>query len=279
MTALQVAVDRVSVVLDELTIVEDIYLTARPGTLVAIIGPNGCGKTTLLRAVYRAQPPSSGDVWIGEHDVWSLPARDSARLTAMVAQVEGGDFEFTVRESVSLGRVPHHSMLRPRTTDDDAVVEAALTTAGATHLSHRLTSTLSGGERQRVAVARALAQQTPVIALDEPTNHLDVRAQIELLDLLTSLPATVLVVLHDLNLAATYADHVFVMHAGRNVADGAPGEVLTPELIREVYGVAAHCSTNPLTGRPALHFAGAGAAPVIKTTVPDRSAPYPKENS
>lgn len=253
--ACEVAVDRLSVMIAGRDIVDAVSLDASPGALVAIVGPNGCGKTTLLRAVYRAQAPSGGSVWIDDHDVWAGRARDSALLTAMVAQVEGNDFEFTVRESVSLGRVPHHSTLRPRTTSGDGEVDASLSTAGAAHLAHRLTSTLSGGERQRVAVARALAQRTPVIVLDEPTNHLDVRAQIELLDLLTSLPATVLVVLHDLNLAAAYADQVFVMASGRIVADGPPTEVLSPALIADVYGVAAHCSTNPLTGRPALHFA------------------------
>jgi len=269
--ALDVAVDRLSVVLAGRQIVHRATLAAPAGTLVAIIGPNGCGKTTLLRAVYRAQRPSGGTVHVGEDDVWSVPARESARLTAMVAQVEGGDFEFTVRESVSLGRVPHHSVLRPRTTDDDAVVDAAIETAGAVHLAHRQTSTLSGGERQRVAVARALAQQTPVVVLDEPTNHLDVRAQIELLDLLVSIPATVLVVLHDLNLAAAYAEHVFVMDAGRIVADGPPAEVLTPALIAAVYGVAAYCTTNPLTGRPALHLAGTTSpAPSVPHLVPEK---------
>jgi iron complex transport system ATP-binding protein len=229
------------------------------GSLVALVGPNGCGKTTLLRAVYRAQPPSSGRVVIGEADVWAGTARQSARLTARVAQLETDDFDVTVTQTVALGRLPHHRLLRPRTGDDDAVVAGAIATAGVTHLADRVVSTLSGGERQRVAVARALAQQTPVIVLDEPTNHLDIRAQVELLDLLTALPATVLVVLHDLNLAAAYADHVFVMHHGEVAADGPPGQVLTPQLIGEVYGVSAACTTNPLTGRPALHFAATHA--------------------
>ena len=242
------------------SIVHSADLEVGAGSVVAVVGPNGCGKTTLLRSVCRVQRVSSGRVFLGEHDVWAGSARESALLAAVVAQVESDDFEFTVQETVSLGRVPHHTVLRPRTSHDDRIVEQSLRTAGAEHLIHRLTSTLSGGERQRVAVARALAQETPVLILDEPTNHLDVGAQLELLDLLTSLPRTVLVVLHDLNLAATYADHVFVMDAGAVVTHGSPKEVLTPELIARVYGVSAHCSTNPLTGRPALHFASAAPA-------------------
>jgi iron complex transport system ATP-binding protein len=236
-------------------IVSDGVLRAEPGTMVGLIGPNGSGKSTLLRTVYRALRPVAGRVLLGDDEVWRLTARAAARRTAVVLQDDPTEFEFTVREVVELGRVPHKRLLVRDTAADWAVVADALARAGVAGLADRLVSTLSGGERQRVFLARALAQQTPVLVLDEPTNHLDVSAQLQLLELLHRIPATVVAALHDLNLAAAYCDEVYVLVAGRVVTSGPVRDVLTPELIARVYGVTAHCSTNPLTGRLSLHFA------------------------
>jgi iron complex transport system ATP-binding protein len=250
-------------------IVEYVDLVVEPGQFVGLLGPNGSGKTTLLRSVYRALRPISGSVQVAGDDVWALSARASALRTAAVLQDGGGDFEFSVRETVQLGRVPHHGLLDRLTAEDAHVVASALRTAGAEHLAERPVRSLSGGERQRVHVARALAQGAPVVVLDEPTNHLDISAQLELLDLLRGLPLTVLAALHDLNLAAAYCDRIYVLKAGRVVAAGPTAEVLTTELVEEVYGVAAHRSTNPLTGRPTLHF-GAAMTPTIDATTDGR---------
>ncbi len=252
---MRVAVEGLRVDLAGRRILHDAALTADNGEFVGLVGPNGSGKTTLLRSVYRALRPASGAVAVGGDDVWQLPAREAARRTAAVLQDDVPDFEFCVREVVELGRVPHLGRLERLRDDDRRAVEEALSTAGVSHLAERGVGTLSGGERQRVFVARALAQATPVIVLDEPTNHLDIRAQVELLELLRSLPVTVLAALHDLNLAAAYCDRVLVLRAGRVEADGPTDEVLTPELIGSVYGVAVHRGVNPLTGRPALSYA------------------------
>ncbi|MFP5020798.1 ABC transporter ATP-binding protein [Pseudonocardia phyllosphaerae] len=240
-------------------IVTDAELRAGSGAMVGLIGPNGSGKSTLLRTVYRSIRPAGGQVLLDGDDVWQLGARQAAQRTAVVLQDDPTEFEFTVREVVELGRVPHKGLLDRDTERDVEIVEGAMARTGVGGFSERLVSTLSGGERQRVLLARALAQQTPVVLLDEPTNHLDVSAQLELLDLLHGLPLTVVAVLHDLNLAAAYCEDLYVLDGGRVVAHGPVGDVLTPELVADVYGVTAHRTVNPLTGRPCLQFAGTAA--------------------
>jgi iron complex transport system ATP-binding protein len=262
---MRVELTDVSLELAGRVIVENASLHAAEGQFVGLIGPNGSGKTTLLRAVYRALEPVGGQVRVGGEDVWRLSARASAQRTAVVLQNGGSDFEFSVREVVGLGRVPHHGLFDRSTGSDADIVEQTMATAGVTHLAERLVTTLSGGERQRVYLARALAQRTPVVVLDEPTNHLDISAQFDLLNLISGLPVTVFAALHDLNLAAAYCDVIYVLADGHVVAHGAPADVLTPETVRRVYGVEAHCTTNPLTGRMALHFAQAALpAPLSK---------------
>jgi iron complex transport system ATP-binding protein len=249
---MKVTFDAVTVTRGGERLVDGIALDVEAGRLVGIVGPNGSGKTTLLKTAYRAMRPSAGSVVVGSDDVWRMPARHGALRVAAVLQDDRTDFAFTVRETVETGRIPHGR--RSRRAEEE-IVDGAMRTAGVDAFADRLVGSLSGGERQRVFVARALAQQTPVIVLDEPTNHLDVSAQLELLELLRSLPVTVVAALHDLNLAAAYCDEVHVVHGGRVVASGPTSEVLTPETILQVYGVAAACATNPLTGRPAIFFA------------------------
>lgn len=254
---MRVEIDRVSVQRGERTLVDDVTFVAPAGATVGLIGPNGSGKSTLLRTVYRALRPTTGTVRIGDADVWKLTARAAAHHTAVVLQEDHREFEFSARETVELGRIPHrHPGRRAASADRDAV-ENAIDRCGVAPFAHRPVGSLSGGERQRVAVARALAQDTPVLVLDEPTNHLDVLAQIELLDLVTALPATTIVALHDLGLAAAYCDVVVVLAGGRVVAVGAPAQVLTTALIARVYGVVAEIGVNPLTQRLAVHLGAA----------------------
>ncbi|MBF4635325.1 ABC transporter ATP-binding protein [Agreia pratensis] len=260
---MRVDADRVSVQIDNTPIVLDATISVASGSFVGIIGPNGSGKTTLLKSLHRALRPVQGSIAVGGADLWRLSAQESARRSSVVLQDDASEFAFTVRETVETGRVPHKRLFERHTTTDSDAVDHALETAGVAHLTHRLVGTLSGGERQRVFVARALAQCTPVMVLDEPTNHLDVSAQIDLLELLTSLPLTVIAALHDLNLAAAYCDELYVMAAGRVITHGPPSVVLTSATIHDVYGVAAHCCVNPLTGRPLIAFGPARPASPI----------------
>ncbi len=235
-------------------IVDGVDLTVPDRAFVGVLGPNGSGKTTLLRTIYRALRPTAGAVTVGGDDVWALSPRESALRTSVVLQDDMPEFQFTVRETVETARVPHRGRFQRAGAEDRDAVERALITTGVRHLAERPLGTLSGGERQRVFLARALAQQTPVMVLDEPTNHLDIAAQITLLELLRDLPLTVVAALHDLNLAAAYCDRLFLIKAGRVVASGTVDEVLRPAILRDVYGVAASCTVNPLTGRRAVHF-------------------------
>ncbi|MER7210689.1 ABC transporter ATP-binding protein [Streptosporangium sp. NPDC000239] len=233
-------------------VVTGVSLTAPSGGRVGIVGPNGSGKSTLLRAVYRHLPLAGGSITVGDEDLWALTPRRAAQLVAALPQETRSDFDVTVWEMAAMGRTPHKRPFAADTDRDVAAVADALTHTGVAHLAGRRYATLSGGERQRVLLARALAQQTPVLVLDEPTNHLDVRHQFDLLDLVTSAKTTVVAALHDLNLAAAYCDHVYVLAEGRVVADGPPYEVLTPRLIREVFGVDAHVTSVPGSGAPHL---------------------------
>lgn len=251
---MRVHADHVAVDIDGIRILSDGVLHAESGSVVGLLGPNGSGKSTLLRTLYRALKPASGSIHIGKNEIGELTARESAERSAVVLQDDSPEFEFSVREIVELGRIPHHTGLKRFGAADTAAVDDAIAAASVGHLAHRRISTLSGGERQRVFVARALAQQAPILILDEPTNHLDISAQIDLLELLTATNATVVVALHDIDLAAAYCDQLFVMKSGGLVAHGTPAAVLTTELLRAVYGVDAVIAVNPLTGRPCVHF-------------------------
>lgn len=214
-------------------IVDGITLDLPHGAMLGLVGPNGSGKTTLLRALYGALP-ATGSVLIDGSVLSSLGRRDIARTVAVVSQEPATDFSaaLSVEEVVQLGRLPHGY-----TASDASLVASALAQVGLLPLAGTSFADLSGGEKQRVLIARALAQGCSHILLDEPTNHLDIRYQHEILALLSSVHASVGVVLHDLNLAARYCAHVAVLSGGRVVAFGTPREVFTPEILEPVYGV------------------------------------------
>ncbi|HWM32662.1 MAG TPA: ATP-binding cassette domain-containing protein [Pseudolysinimonas sp.] len=240
------------------TLVDDASFEAPAGALTALLGPNGAGKSTLLRAVAGVERPASGSVEHDDADLLAMPRRRRARVLALIEQEAATELPLTVRAVVGLGRTPHETLLGGRDPDATAAIDEAMAVAGVAGFASRDITSLSGGERQRVMLARALAQQPRILVLDEPTNHLDIAAQLEVLDVLADLAAagtTVVVALHDLTLAAAHAQHVVVMAHGRVVASGPTGETLTPELLREVYGVQAQWSTNPLTGAPLLAVA------------------------
>ncbi|MET8867422.1 ABC transporter ATP-binding protein [Nonomuraea sp. NPDC004580] len=232
-------------------IVDGITVEIVPGGLTGVLGPNGSGKSTFLRLLAGLLRPQGGAVLLDGHDLGRLPRRDVARRLAVAAQEVSTEVELTVLDVVLLGRIPHGR--RMTGADDLARARRALRRCGVADLEHRRWPTLSGGERQRVNIARALAQEPTELLLDEPTNHLDIAHQLALLDLLAAIPATVVTVLHDLNLAAQYCDHLLLLHKGRLVATGPPGQVLTEETVERVYGVRTEITRSP-TGRPALRF-------------------------
>jgi iron complex transport system ATP-binding protein len=219
-------------------ILHDLTFSVGAGEVLAICGANGAGKSSLLRLLYRHQAPRKGTVRLMGRDLWLMKAPEAARIVAAVLQEQPTDFALTARQIVALGRLPHRKGFGPGMHDHE-VTEASLRRMDLTAFADRPFGTLSGGERQRVMVARALAQEPQVIVLDEPTNHLDIRHQLELLALLRGLGLTVIATLHDLTLAANFADRVLVLHEGRIVADAAPDLALTEPVIAQAFNVTA----------------------------------------
>jgi iron complex transport system ATP-binding protein len=263
-----------TVTVEDARLVDELDLECRPGELVGLVGPNGSGKSTALKTIYRALRPSTGVVRLDGADLLrDLSPRDAALRVAAMTQEPGGDFPFTVEEVVAVGRIPHKRLLARDDDRDTRVVREALHTVGLAGHADRRFTTLSGGEKQRVLLARALAQQPRILVLDEPTNHLDVATQLELLALVGSLGITVLVALHDLNLAAAYCDRIYVLRHGRLVAGGAVEQVLTSALIADVFGVRAHCGRHPVTGRLQLAFSLLSATDHTPSTPPLEGTP------
>ncbi|GAA2069079.1 ABC transporter ATP-binding protein [Streptomyces albiaxialis] len=256
---MELRLDGLSVVTDGRSLVRDLSLEVGSGQVVGLVGPNGSGKSTALRCVYRALRPTSGTVLAGEEDLLRLPARHGARLVAAMTQDGSVDLDFTVEEVVALGRAPHLQGNQALSARERALCARAMDRLDIRHLARRGVLTLSGGERQRVLLARALVQEPEILVLDEPTNHLDVRHQVRLLAHLRGAGPTVLVVLHDLNLAAAACDRIGVLSEGRLVAGGTPRQVLTTDLVRDVFGVEATVVAHPLTGDPQLLYALATA--------------------
>lgn len=232
-----------------LRLVDGIDLYAAPGQVVGLIGPNGSGKTSFLRVLAGVRTPESGTVELDDVDTSALRRKDIARRLAIVEQDTSAHMDLTVRQVVEIGRTPFRGAFDALTEQDERIIADALDQVDIGDLQHRSWQSLSGGERQRAQLARALAQQPQEILLDEPTNHLDIRHQLELLELLRSIEATCVIALHDLNLAACYCDRLVVLDRGRVVAAGAPGHVLTPELIRDVYHVDVAIDRDPRSGR------------------------------
>ncbi|WP_306368935.1 ABC transporter ATP-binding protein [Nocardiopsis sp. CC223A] len=223
---------------DGTPVLAGVGLRADSGRVLGLIGPNGSGKTTLLRILYAALSPRHGAVLVDDEAVGALSGRELPRRIAVVAQEAPPELPVTVAEMVLLGRSPHRSSLQAYTADDHRIAAAALRRVGIRHLADRNFAALSGGEKQRTLIARALTQQTGHLLLDEPTNHLDIRYQHEILQLVSALDITTVVVLHDLNLAARYCDRLVLLDQGRVVEAGPTNEVLTPEVLEPVYRIS-----------------------------------------
>ncbi|PWD52487.1 heme ABC transporter ATP-binding protein [Serinibacter arcticus] len=263
----------VRVVLGGSLILDDVDLEVRPGELTALVGPNGAGKSTLLAVLAGDLDPAAGTVEVTGRELRRTPVRDLARVRAVQVQESQLSFSFTATEVVAMGRAPWQGT--PSEDDDDAVVAASMRRADVTHLAARRFPSLSGGEKARTSFARALAQDTRVLLLDEPTAALDIRHQEALLTEVTRLVAdgaAVVVVLHDLSLAGAYADRVVLLRGGRVRADGTPHEVLTAELLTEVYEHPVDVIHHPDSPGPVVlpvraHRRPGAAGPVV-TDIP-----------
>ncbi|WP_156759185.1 ABC transporter ATP-binding protein [Microbacterium karelineae] len=234
---MRVDFDDVTVALGGSDVVRGASASVEAGAIVGLVGPNGSGKSSLLRTLYRAAAPRRGVVRVDGRDVRGLGGRELARTVAVMLQDAPTDFDLSVEETVLLGRAPHHASFGRDTSEDLRIVDEAMARTGIRELADRMVTTLSGGQRQRVMLARALAQQTPVLVLDEPSNHLDISHQHDLMSTVRGLGCTVIAALHDLNLAAQYCDGIVVLAGGEVVAAGTADRVLTPALIRSVFGV------------------------------------------
>lgn len=238
----------------QLHIVDELSVELPAGKVTIIVGANACGKSTLLRGLARLLKPSAGVVHLNGTDIHQMPTRELARELGILPQTPIAPDGISVADLVGRGRSPHQGWFRQWTPADDDAVAAALNVTGTAELAGRNIDELSGGQRQRVWIAMALAQETQVLLLDEPTTYLDLAHQVEVLDVVSELNArrgtTVAIVLHDLNMAARYADHLIAMKSGVIVTQGAPGEVLTAELVQEVFGLESMVVPDPVMGTP-----------------------------
>ncbi|MEJ6549224.1 ABC transporter ATP-binding protein [Corynebacterium sp. USCH3] len=238
---------------DQRVISTDLSVEVPHQAFTAIIGPNGCGKSTLLRALARVLSPVKGSVLLDDKPISSYGAKEVARQLGLLPQTSLAPEGIRVADLVARGRAPYQSLFHQWSREDEAAVKEALESTRTDVLSGRLVSELSGGQRQRVWVAMLLAQQTPIMLLDEPTTFLDIAHQYELMELLRTFHddgKTVVAVLHDLNQACRYAGHLIVMRDGQIVTTGAPSDVMTPELVEDVFGLRALVVPDPVTGTP-----------------------------
>ncbi|MCM2393206.1 ABC transporter ATP-binding protein [Streptomyces albipurpureus] len=239
---------------DQRIIAEDLSVEIPDNSFTVIVGPNACGKSTLLRALSRMLKPSQGRVLLDGQIIHSMPAKKVAKTLGLLPQSSIAPDGITVADLVARGRYPHQGLLRQWSPEDERIVVESMEATGVGELAERYVDELSGGQRQRVWIAMALAQQTPLLLLDEPTTFLDIQHQLEVLDLCAELHEsqgrTLVAVLHDLNQAARYATHLIALHNGKVVAEGAPSDVVTAELVETVFQVKSQVIEDPESGTP-----------------------------
>lgn len=250
------AAEQLSLGYGERRIVTDLTVEVPTGRVTVIIGANGSGKSTLLRGLARLLAPISGRVLLDGRSIVSIPSKDVAKVMGLLPQAPLAPEGITVADLVGRGRYPHQGWFRRWSEEDDRAVGEALTATGTADLAERPIEEMSGGQRQRVWIAMALAQETDLLLLDEPTTYLDLTHQVEVLDLLTDLNrrrgTTIVIVMHDLNLACRYADHLIAMRDGQITRQGRPGEVITAATMQDVFGLSASIIDDPISGTPTI---------------------------
>ncbi|HBE9080336.1 MULTISPECIES: ABC transporter ATP-binding protein [Serratia] len=251
---MSIAAENITWSVGKKTIVNNISLSVSSGETVGLLGPNGCGKSSLLRILAGLRRPHSGTVTLDGQNIAQITKKQLARRVAFVEQHGMTEANMRVADVVKLGRIPHHSPFSNWSTQDDDTVTAALQRVDMLSKSEQGWQSLSGGERQRVHIARALAQSPTEILLDEPTNHLDIRHQIQLMKLVSELPVTSIVAIHDLNHASMFCDSLIVMQQGQIVAAGSPQEILTESLLWDVFKVETKIEISPFHGKKHIHY-------------------------
>lgn len=236
---MNIKTENINVVIDNNNILKDINIEVDNKEVIGIIGPNGSGKSTLLKCIYRLLKPNAGLVKFDDVDIKNISIKESSKKVAVLSQHNNYDFDFTVKDIVLMGRSPHKKFMERDNKNDYDLVNDALRKVDMINFKDRSFQSLSGGEQQRVILARALAQQPKCLILDEPTNHLDIKYQLQLMRIVKSLNIEVIAAIHDLNIAAMYCDKIYVLKDGKIVQYGTPKEILTPQLIKNVYEVDA----------------------------------------
>ncbi|MCU0480779.1 MAG: ABC transporter ATP-binding protein [Anaerolineae bacterium] len=239
---------------DDNCIIPNLTVTIPTGQITVLVGANGCGKSTLLRGISRLLKPKRGSVVLNGQDIWRLPTKQLAKQLGILPQSPTAPEGLTVHELVAQGRYPHQSWLQQWSREDERITQEALAITDLTQFADRSVDTLSGGQRQRAWIAMTLAQDSDTILLDEPTTFLDLAYQIDVLDLLHDLNVTrsktIVMVLHDLNHACRYADNLIALHDGRILAQGYPSDIVTEDMVHNVFGIACRIIPDPLTGTP-----------------------------
>ncbi|MGH3086618.1 MAG: ABC transporter ATP-binding protein [Rubrobacteraceae bacterium] len=266
----KIRTDNLTLGYDSEDIIKELITEVPAGKITSVVGPNGCGKSTLLRSMARLMKPRGGAVFLDNEAIFKLPTREVAKRLGILPQSPEAPEGLTVRELAAQGRYPHQSWFQQWSKGDERAVEKAMETTGVLEMADRPLDTLSGGQRQRAWISMALAQETETLLLDEPTTFLDMAHQLEVLQLLERLNEeegrTILMVLHDLNNASRYSDHVIALSEGKVHKAGPPSEVMTEELFREVFHVEADIVIDPRSGIPlciphGLHYTTDGLTP------------------
>ena len=251
---MKLSIEHLDLSIKQRTLLEDISLKTKDGQFVGLIGANGSGKSTLLKTIYKTLKPDSGEIYLDELNILHSSEKKVAQNLSVVSQFNELSFDLTVKQMVFLGRTPHKRLLEQENKQDLQIVEHALKTTNLLDYQDRSFLSLSGGEKQRVILARAIAQEPQFMILDEPCNHLDIRYRLEIMEIVKNLGIGILAALHSLEDACRYCDELYVLKHGKVLVQGKPEDILTEDLIEEVYGVKCKIYQNPITQQLGFYY-------------------------